>query len=197
MRRQLLATTAAVTTMVAIGFVTPAFAQVELEQTEDPVRFDGETVCEDLLLDDLQLVFLDGVEFGDPLPTAITPDEFEEEFGSDLPAVAVIVQGDPDANVYLYPPTQDLVAPDGEGIVFIDVCTIDEEEPPPPDEPTKPTTDKPTEPTESPAPVPTEVPAGRNAGGTDAGGPWALIAAACAAVAGTAVFARRRFLHDS
>jgi outer membrane biosynthesis protein TonB len=190
MRRQLLAIAAAVTTTAAVAFAVPAFAD-----GEEPTRFEGETFCEDLLLDDLQLVFLGGVDFDEPLPTAI--DDLGEFVDLDLPIVAVIVQGDPDANLYLEPPFDDLVAPDGEGIIFIEVCGFEEEEPPPTEEPTEPPTDKPTEPVDTPAPVPTEVPAGTNAGDRDSRGLWGLIAASSVAVAGAAILTRRRFLHDS
>jgi len=52
---------------------------------------------------------------------------------------------------------------------------------------------------ETPAPVPTEVPAGADSagGGGSAAGLVGLAAVAGGAVAGTAVLARRRFLHDS
>jgi hypothetical protein len=53
--------------------------------------------------------------------------------------------------------------------------------------------------TETPVPVPTEVPAGTTGtgGGNTAAGLLGLVLAATGAVAGTAVIARRRFLHDS
>jgi hypothetical protein len=52
---------------------------------------------------------------------------------------------------------------------------------------------------ETPAPVPTEVPAGADgaSGGGSPAGLLGLAVVAGGAVAGTAVFARRRFLHDS
>jgi hypothetical protein len=52
---------------------------------------------------------------------------------------------------------------------------------------------------ETPAPVPTEVPAGADAagGGGSAAGLLGLAVVTGGAVAGTAVIARRRFLHDS
>jgi hypothetical protein len=52
---------------------------------------------------------------------------------------------------------------------------------------------------EKPAPAPTAVPAGSDATGGDgsAAGLWGLAVVAGGAVAGTAVIARRRFLHDS
>jgi hypothetical protein len=54
-------------------------------------------------------------------------------------------------------------------------------------------------PVTSPAPVPTEVPAGADgaSGGGSAAGLLGLAVVASGAVAGTAVIARRRFLHDS
>jgi hypothetical protein len=69
--------------------------------------------------------------------------------------------------------------------------------PPKPEESETPTP-KPEE-SESPAPVPTEVPAGADTagGGGSAAGLLGLAVVTGGAVAGTAVFARRRFLHDS
>jgi hypothetical protein len=60
-------------------------------------------------------------------------------------------------------------------------------------------TPKPSPTVETPAPVPTEVPAGTDAssGGGSALGLVGLALVASGAVAGTAVVARRRFLHDS
>jgi hypothetical protein len=49
----------------------------------------------------------------------------------------------------------------------------------------------------TPAAVPTEVPAGAAGGGGSAAGLFGLAVIATGAVAGTAVIARRRFLHDS
>jgi hypothetical protein len=58
---------------------------------------------------------------------------------------------------------------------------------------------KPSVSVETPAPVPTEVPAGADAagGGGSAAGLLGLAVVTGGAVAGTAVIARRRFLHDS
>jgi hypothetical protein len=58
---------------------------------------------------------------------------------------------------------------------------------------------KPSASVTSPAPVPTEVPAGADgaSGGGSTAGLLGLAAVAGGAVAGTAVLARRRFLHDS
>jgi hypothetical protein len=190
MRRQLLAIAAATTATAAVAFAAPAFADGEV-----PEEFPGEVLCEDF-----DLVFLDGVEFEEPLPTVIDGPEFEEIFPPadyDLTIVAVIVQGAESANVYFEPPFDGLTAPGDKEISFIDICGIEEEEPPPTEEPTEPPTHEPTKPVETPAPVPTEVPAGTNTGDSDSFGLWALVAAGSAAVAGAAMFARRRFLHDS
>ena len=69
--------------------------------------------------------------------------------------------------------------------------------PPKPEESETPTP-KPEE-SETPAPVPTEVPAGADTagGGGSAAGLLGLAVVTGGAVAGTAVLARRRFLHDS
>jgi hypothetical protein len=58
-------------------------------------------------------------------------------------------------------------------------------------------TEQPTTPAETPAPVPTSVPAGGSAGGGGSVGLLGLILAGSAAVAGAAVFARRRFPDDA
>jgi hypothetical protein len=59
-------------------------------------------------------------------------------------------------------------------------------------------TPKPSPSVETPAPVPTAVPAGTDAAGGGSGaGLLGLAVIASGAVAGTAVIARRRFLHDS
>ena len=186
MRRQLVATGAAITTAVAVAVALPAFADHEV-----PEAFEGDVLCEDFE----SLEFLDGVEFEEPLPTVIDGTEFDEIFPPDdydVPIIAVIVQGEEGANVYFEPPFHDLTAPDDKEIFFIDICSEIEEEPTSP-----PPTDEPTQPVETPAPVPTEVPAGTNADDGGSVGLWGLIAASSAAVAGAALFARRRFLHDS
>ena len=72
------------------------------------------------------------------------------------------------------------------------------ETPKPEDSETPSASPKPEE-SETPAPVPTAVPAGADSagGGGSAAGLLGLAVVAGTAVAGTAVFARRRFLHDS
>ena len=76
--------------------------------------------------------------------------------------------------------------------------------PQPPQSPSPPTENafeyaEPSASVTTPAPVPTEVPAGADGagGGGSAAGLLGLAVVASGAVAGTAVFARRRFLHDS
>ena len=71
----------------------------------------------------------------------------------------------------------------------------EESETPKPEESETPTPEE----SETPAPVPTEVPAGADTtgGGGSAAGLVGLAVVAGGAVAGTAVLARRRFLHDS
>jgi hypothetical protein len=194
MRRQLVATGAAIATAVAVAVALPAFADHEV-----PEEIEGEVICEDFE----GLETLDGVEFSEPLPTVIDGTEFEEIFPPedyDVPIVAVIVQGDEAANVYFLPPFHDLTAPGEMEILVIDVCSETEEEPtspPPTDEPSEPPTQEPTKPVETPAPVPTAVPAGASGGGGDSLGLWGVIAAGSAAVVGAAMFARRRFPYDS
>jgi hypothetical protein len=202
MRRQLIASGAAIATAAAVAFALPAIAfhddEPQLYTAED---FPGGNVtCEDL-----GLVSLDKIEFPDEeQPTVI--EDIEDLFDPedyDLDIVAVIVKGGPASYVYDEPPFVDLVAPDKKDISHIEICggelppPTDEPSKPPTDEPSKPPTDEPSKPAESPAPVPTEVPAGTNTGSSNSLGLWGLIAGSCAAVAGAAVVVRRRFLHDS
>jgi hypothetical protein len=198
MRRQLVASGAAVTVAAAVAFAIPAIASHD----DEPQLVPDNPDCVDLGYESFGE---DGkVEFQGAQPTVIEDitDYFDPE-DFDLDIVAVIVKGGNNANVYDEPPFVDLVAPDEKEISHVEICggelppPTDEPTEPPTDEPTEPPTDEPTEPAESPAPVPTEVPAGTNTGGSDSLGLWGLIAGSCAAVAGAAVVARRRFLHDS
>jgi hypothetical protein len=198
MRRQLLAATAAITTTLALTVTVPAFAD-----HEEPVVEPDNPICEEFEIDDVVLEFLDKIEF--PLegeedqPTVI--DDIEDLFDPadyDLPIVLVIVKGGNSANVYGEPPFHDLVAPDGKEISHIEICGAElDETPTPTPTPTETPTDKPTTPAETPAPVPTEVPAGDTEGNSGSAGLFGLVLAASVAVAGAAMAARRRFLHDS
>jgi hypothetical protein len=200
MRRQLLAATAAITTTLALTVTVPAFAD-----HEEPVVEPDNPICEEFEIDDVVLEFLDKIEF--PLegeedqPTVI--DDIEDLFDPadyDLPIVLVIVKGGNSANVYGEPPFHDLVAPDGKEISHIEICGAELDETPTPTPtptPTETPTDKPTTPAETPAPVPTEVPAGDTEGNSGSAGLFGLVLAASVAVAGAAMAARRRFLHDS
>jgi hypothetical protein len=206
MRRQLVASGAAVITALAVGLAmvaAPAYADHEepLSLTADDGFPGGNVECEDL-----DLIFLDKIEFEGDQPTVIDNiEDLVDPADYDLDIVAVIVKGGTASNIYEMPPFHDLVAPDGKEISHVEICggelptepPTDEPTEPPTDEPTEPPTEEPTEPAESPAPVPTEVPAGTNTGGSDSLGLWGLIAGSCAAVAGAAVVVRRRFLHDS
>jgi hypothetical protein len=128
-------------------------------------------------------------------------DDIEDLFDPadyDLPIVLVIVKGGNSANVYVEPPFHDLVAPDGKEISHIEICGAElDETPTPTPTPTETPSDKPTTPAETPAPVPTEVPAGDTEGNSGSAGLFGLVLAASVAVAGAAMAARRRFLHDS
>jgi hypothetical protein len=191
MRRQLLATAAAITTILAVAFAAPAFAD-----HETPTEVEGNPSCESLGLGES----LEKIEFaaGDqPTEFAVDPADYPG-----FVITAVIVKGGPSAFVYVLPPFDHLTAPDGKEISHIEVCGEEEEETPSPtptptETPTKTPTETPTVLPTTPAPVPTEVPAGTNTGGSDSLGLWGLIAGTCAAVAGAAVVVRRRFLHDS
>ena len=195
MRRQLLAATAAITTTLALTVTVPAFAD-----HEDPVEEPGNPICEEFEIDGTALEFLDKIEFDGEQPTII--DDIEDLFDPadyDLPIVLVIVKGGNSANVYAAPPFHDLVAPDGKEISHIEICGAELDETPTPtptETPTDKPTDKPTIPAETPAPVPTEVPAG-NTDDSGSAGLFGLVLAASVAVAGVAMVARRRFLHES
>ena len=85
---------------------------------EEPQVVAGNPDCEDL-----DLEFLDKVEFDGDQPTII--DDITELFNPedyDLDIVAVIVKGGNNANVYDVPPFHDLVAPDGKEISHIEIC---------------------------------------------------------------------------
>jgi hypothetical protein len=192
MRRQLLATAAAVTTTLAVALAVPAVAS-----HEDPEVIAGNPDCADLGLETLDKIEFPNEDFPEQ-PTVI--DDIEDLFDPadyDLPIVAVIVKGGPSANVYVVPPFHDLEAPDGKEISHIEICG-GEETPPPTNGTTPPPTNGETTPAETtPAEVPTEVPAGVNDGGSGSAGLVGLIIAAGAAAAGFVLFARRRALHDS
>ena len=185
MRRQLVATAAAITTLFAVAFAAPAFAD-----HETPTEEAGNPSCESLGLGES----LEKIEFDADQPTEFAVDP------ADYPGfviTAVIVKGGPSAFVYDEPPFDHLTAPEGKEISHIEVCGEEEEEEEETPSPTPTPTETPTMLPTTPAPVPTEVPAGTNTGGSDSLGLWGLIAGSCAAVAGAALVARRRFLHGS
>src|SRR5918994_4623699 len=154
MRRQLLATAAAVTTTLALAVAVPAFAE-----HEDPELVPGNPSCESLDLGES----LEKIEFeeGDQ------PTEFEID-PADYPGfviTGVIVKGGRNALVYDEPPFDHLTAPEGKEISHIEVCGEEAEETTPPTTP--PPTNGDTTPVETtPAEVPTEVPAGVNDSGS-------------------------------
>ena len=190
MRRQLLATAAAVTTTLALAVAVPAFAE-----HEDPELVPGNPSCESLDLGES----LEKIEFeeGDQ------PTEFEID-PADYPGfviTGVIVKGGDSALVFVEPPFDHLTAPEGKEISHIEVCgeeEVDETETPTPTPTSTPTpTNGETTTTAPPVVVPTEVPAGVNDGGSGSAGLVGLVIAAGAAAAGFVLFARRRALHDS
>jgi hypothetical protein len=194
MRRQLLATAAAITTTLALAVAVPAFAD-----HEDPELVPGNPSCESLGLGES----LDKIEFDADQPT-----EFEID-PADYPGfviTGVIVKGGPNALVYDEPPFDHLTAPEGKEISHIEVCgeeEVDETETPTPTPTNGETTPANGETTPAngettpPVVVPTEVPAGVSDGGSGSAGLVGLIIAAGAAAAGFVLFARRRALHDS
>jgi hypothetical protein len=84
-------------------------------------------------------------------------------------------------------------------VFWVTPCVTPSETPTPSKTPTPSESPSPSASVTTPAPVPTEVPAGADAagGGGSAAGLFGLAVIASGAVAGTAVIARRRFLHDS
>jgi hypothetical protein len=215
MRRQLVASGAAITIAAAVAFALPAIAQSE------PEPFEGNVTCEELEADG----FIEGLieEGGIKVDPAV--DEINEFFAADVHdggtlldvvanegfvILAVIVKGGEDSNVYFEEPFVDMHAPvvgqpgNIPEISHYEVCIGEEEEEttPPTTPPTMPPTTEtpsvqPTTPVETPAPVPTEVPAGDTEGNSGSAGLFGLVLAASVAVAGAAMAARRRFLHDS
>jgi hypothetical protein len=205
MRRQLVASGAAVTTALAVGLALPAFGT-------EPENPGGNITCEDLESEGLIEGVIESIKVDSP------SDEVNQFFAADVHTdntlldvfvaegyviLAVIVKGGDDSSVYLEEPFVDLSAPEvGQGntpeISHYEVCigkekddedngdkdNGDKDE----EEPAKPTT---------PAPVPTEVPAGASDGSGGSPALLGLALAGTAAVAGAAVVARRRFLHDS
>jgi hypothetical protein len=225
MRRQLVASGAAVTTALAVGLAVvalPAHAE-----HVDPIFKDGNPTCSDFAPEgetwlELKVDPVEGGTFTSEdglLEVTITITESNDDdepttfdWTSNIGVDAVFAKAASEGNLYLYVPeaTADtgLHAPDaGKGLSHISFCYDegDTTSPPPTNGETTsppPTNGETTSPpptngeTKTPAPVPTEVPAGTKAGGSDLG-LWGLIAVSSAAVAGAAVFARRRFLHDS
>jgi hypothetical protein len=225
MRRQLVASGAAVTTALAVGLAVSALPAVATHV--DPETVDGNPTCSGLAPEGETWLELkvDPVEEGTftsddgllEVTITITGSNDEDEptvfdWTSNIGVDAVFAKGGSEGgNLYLYDPeaTEDtgLHAPvtggsdEFAGLSHISFCydAGDETTPPtsPPTTETPPPTMAPTTPVETPAPVPTEVPAGTNTGGSDSLGLWGLIAGSCAAAAGAAVVARRRFLNDS
>ena len=184
MRRQLLATAAAVTTTLALAVAVPAFAE-----HEDPELVPGNPSCESLDLGE-SLEKIEFEEGAQPTEFAIDPADYPG-----FVITGVIVKGGPSANVFDEPPFDHLTAPEGKEISHIEVCGVEEEETETPTPTPTPTNGETT--TTTPAVVPTEVPAGVNDGGSGSAGLVGLVIAAGAAAAGFVLFARRRALHDS
>jgi hypothetical protein len=207
MRRQLLATAAAITTTLALAVAVPASAQEEPELFPGP----GNIRCDELDLEGLTDIFEDfeGDEDNEFFTATVSEDGTSVTVVAKEGSVilAVIVKGGDDSYIYRSDFTDMVAPPVGQDntptISHYDVCIGVEEDDKDngdkdngdkdngdkdEDETAKPTT---------PAPVPTEVPAGASDG---SGGSPALLGfalAGTAAVAGAAVVARRRFLHDS
>ena len=202
MRRRLLATAAAITTTLALAVTVPASAQEEPELFPGP----GNIRCDELDLEGLTDIFEDfeGDEDNEFFTATVSEDGTSVTVVAKEGSVilAVIVKGGDESYIYRSDFTDMVAPPVGQDntptISHYDVCIGVEEDDEDngdkdngdkdEDETAKPTT---------PAPVPTEVPAGASDG---SGGSPALLGfaiAGTAAVAGAAVVARRRFLHDS
>jgi hypothetical protein len=227
MRRQLLASGAAVSTALVVGLAMTVLPAVATHVTPTPIDDnitcaaeapEGETWLE-LKVDPVvggTFTSADGL-----LEVTITITETNDEdeptvfdWTSNIGVDAVFAKGGSGGgNLYLYDPeaTEDtgLHAPETggsgkfAGLSHISFCyDKDRDESPSSPPPTNgdgngKDDENGEEKPESPAPVPTDVPAGANAAGGGSGGLIGLILAASAAVAGAVVLAGRRFLHDS
>ena len=197
MRRRLLATAAAITTTLALAVTVPASAQEEPELFPGP----GNIRCDELDLEGLTDIFEDfeGDEDNEFFTATVSEDGTSVTVVAKEGSVilAVIVKGGDDSYIYRSDFTDMVAPPVGQDntptISHYDVCIGVEEDDEDNGDKDEDETAKPT----TPAPVPTEVPAGASDG---SGGSPALLGfaiAGTAAVAGAAVVARRRFLHDS
>jgi hypothetical protein len=229
MRRQLVASGAAVTTALAVGLAISALPAVATHV--EPETVGGNPTCSELVdggVTEFKVEpVADGTYTDGTLTVTIdvrdTADGPVFDWTSNIGVDAVFAKGGPQGNLYVYDPeaTGDTglhapVNPKGNdpdkwaGLSHISFCYDKDETTttPPTTPPTKPPTtppttetptptEAPTTPVETPAPVPTEVPAGTDAGDGGSAGLVGLVLAGGAAVAGAAVFARRRFLHDS
>ena len=227
MRRQLVASGAAVTTALAVGLAMSALPAVANHVEPETIR--GNPTCSGMISDGIIELKVEPVAdgtFSDGTLTVTidvrdTADGSVFDWTSNIGVDAVFVKGGPNGNLYVYDPeaTADTglhapVNPNNNqfyGLSHISFCYDKDETATPPTKPpttppTKPPTESPTKPptTETPsmapttpAPVPTEVPAGATGGGGGSAGLVGLVLAGAAAAAGAAVVARRRFLHDS
>jgi hypothetical protein len=217
MRRQLVASGAALTTALAVGLAVSALPAVATHV--QPVLKTGNPTCSDLVDGGVTEFKIEPVTGGThtdgTLSVTITLHDTADgqtfDWTSNIGVDAVFAKGGPQGNLYVYDPeaTADTglhapANPSGEwaGLSHISFCyDKDETTPPTSPPPTTPTTPPPTEiPTEAPttpAPVPTEVPAGSTDGGSSSAGLFGLVLAGGAAAAGVALVVRRRFLHDS
>jgi hypothetical protein len=225
MRRQLVASGAAVTTALAVGLAMSALPAVATHIKPETVP--GNPTCAQLAPGTTELRVDPGAsgDFDDGvLMVTITVTQTDDgpifAWESNIGVDAVFAKGGPlGGNLYEYDPeaTSDtgLHSPEAAsgkwaGLSHILFCyDKDVTTTPPTTPPTKPPTESPTKPptTETPsmapttpAPVPTEVPAGATGsagGGSGSAGLVGLVVAGGAAAAVAAVVARRRFLHDS
>jgi hypothetical protein len=200
MRRQLLATAAAITTTLALAVAVPASAQEEPELFPGP----GNIRCDELDLEGLTDIFedLEGDEDNEFFTATVSEDGTSVTVVAKEGSVilAVIVKGGDDSYIYRSDFTDMVAPPVGQDntptISHYDVCIgVEEDDEDNGDNGDKDNGDKDED--ETPAPVPTEVPAGASDGSGGSAALLGLALAGTAAVAGAAVVARRRFLHDS
>jgi hypothetical protein len=215
MRRQLVASGAAVTTALAVGLAMSALPAVATHV--QPVLKTGNPTCSQLVDGGVTEFKIDPVTGGThtdgTLSVTITLHDTAAgqtfDWTSNIGVDAVFAKGGPQGNLYVYSPeaTSDtgLHAPANAsgtwaGLSHISFCYDKDETTTPPTKPpttppttpptesptTPPTTETPTVAPTTPAPVPTEVPAGATDGGSGGSGSGGLVGLVLAGAAAAA-----------
>ncbi len=218
MRRQLLATTAAIGTTLAVGIAVFAVPAIATHVT--PVTVPGNPTCSTLAPGTTELkvdpgasgTFDDGTLFVTITvhDTAMGP---TFDWSSNLGVDAVFAKGGSEGgNLYVYDPEAigdtglhtPVTGGSGKwaGLSHISFCYDEDDSPPPTNGETTPPNGETTPPADQrrddACRVPTEVPAGVNGdSGSGSAGLVGLMIAGSAAAAGFVLFARRRALYDS